>query len=295
MVVVFLACPFKPETMYSTKENITSSSAMRQQRETKISTSLSRSEVDAKKLKEYWNEATEICMSDDPRLDEMPGTAAQRARYAEKGLSATYSGYVFTGEVVETKFKEMRRQHMAVLPNFRKSGMGNDFVERDKDGNVSVETAMTVHSDSYYDFCRNMPILWLFYDLLIDCGLMASACSFLPAGAQSSSTTPGQLCAGLVRSTSSSSGDGSNSVISSVSSGPKRTSGAAEIARAIATELDGPRSEAMDEAELDAARSRATSEKIKVIEGMSSLAENIRKRATEEQGLDSPAKRKLQK
>ena len=98
-----------------------------------------------------------------------------------------------------------------------------------------------------------------------------------------------------MRSTSSSSGDGSNSVISSVSSGPKRTSGAAEIARAIATELDGPRSEAMDEAELDAARSRATSEKIKVIEGMSRLAENIRKRATEEQGLDSPAKRKLQK
>jgi len=51
----------------------------------------------------------------------------------------------------------------------------------------------------------------------------------------------------------------------------------------------------MDEAELDAARSRATSEKIKVIEGMSRLAENMRKRATEEQGLDSPAKRKLQK
>jgi hypothetical protein len=50
---------------------------------------LSRSEIDAKKLKEYWSEAAEIFMSDDPRLDDMPGTAAQRVRYAEKGLSAT--------------------------------------------------------------------------------------------------------------------------------------------------------------------------------------------------------------
>ena len=76
---------------------------------------MSRSEIDAKKLKEYWNEAAVIFMSDDPRLDDMPGTAAQRVRYAEKGLSATYSDYVIAGEVAETKFKDMRRQHMAVL------------------------------------------------------------------------------------------------------------------------------------------------------------------------------------
>jgi hypothetical protein len=256
---------------------------------------LSRSEIDAKKLKEYWSEAAEIFMSDDPRLDDMPGTAAQRVRYAEKGLSATCSDYVIAGEVAETKFKDMRRQHMAVLPNFRKSGMGKDFVERDKDGNLSMETVMTVYSDSYYDFCRSMPILWLFYDLLVDCGLMASACSFLPAGAQSSSTNPGQPCTGLVRGSSSGGG-------SSGGGGSKRTSEVAEMARAVAMELDAPRSAVMDEAEESravaaaaTAHAKAGFVQIQLAMDMKNAAADMRKRALEDPGLDSPGKRKVEK
>ena len=147
-----------------------------------------------------------------------------------------------------------------------------------------------------------MPILWLFYDLLIECGLMASACSFLPEGAQSSSTNPGRLCAGLARSTSSTSGGGSSSVISSVTSGSRRTSEAADIARAIAMELDAPRSGATDEAEesravaaAEIARSKATSAKIQAFKDMTSLVADMRKRATEDPGLDSLAKSKLEK
>jgi hypothetical protein len=97
-------------------------------------------------------------------------------------LNPEYSGYVATGEVLELKYKDLRKEHMAIQPNFRKSGQGDGWAGAvDAQGNMAIEASVTVHSSKYYDFCRSKPFLWFFYDVLLVYNLLASACSFLPA------------------------------------------------------------------------------------------------------------------
>jgi hypothetical protein len=101
---------------------------------------------------------------------------------------------------LDLKYKDLRNEHMATLPNFRKSGQGDRLAGAvDAQGNMAIEASMTVRSSKYYDLYWSKPILWFFYDVPLVYNLLASACSFLPAQAASSSTNPGQLCAGMVR------------------------------------------------------------------------------------------------
>ena len=95
----------------------------------------------------------------------------------------------------------------------------------------------------------------------------------------------------------SSSGGGSSG-----GGGSKRTSEVAEMARAVAMELDAPRSAVMDEAEESravaaaaTAHAKAGSVQIQLAMGMKNAAADMRKRALEDPGLDSPGKRKVEK
>jgi hypothetical protein len=213
-------------------------------------------------------------------------------------LNPEYSGYVATGEVLELKYKDLRKEHMAIQPNFRKSGQGDGWAGAvDAQGNMAIEASMTVHSSKYYDFCRSKPFLWFFYDVLLVYNLLASACSFLPAQAASSSTNPGQLCAGMVRG-----GVGGGGGLSG--SAKKRAQDAASFAKAIASELTSAdpvvseEERRLETRRLEAAtagtEARAASAAIQLGKDMHEAAAATWA-AAERPGVDSPERRKLQK
>jgi hypothetical protein len=259
--------------------------------------SLSHEQIDARELKAFWALAAKAFNSNDPFLDVLLGDDDQVERYKEKGLNPVYSGYVATGEVLELKYKDLRKDHMAIQPDFRKSGQGDGWAgDTDAQGIMTIEASMTVHSSKYSDFCRSKPILWFFYNVLLVYNLLASACSFLPAEATSSSTNPGQPCAGLVR------GGGGGGGPSG--SARKRAEEAASFARAIASELTAAEPAATEEERrleqrrLEAAtagtEARAASAAIQLGKDMHSAAAATWA-AAEGPGVASPERRKLQK